>query len=260
MNKHHLSAAVLSHHQIEDYFYSSISLMHQHISEDVRAYATGVEVHVLNFLLVTENHSQIAKNVQKGIRLLDEHFDIPFAVYAVKPNLQTLEVLRYAGFVPDVDGITTAMQLDLLNWSVINDVSAGYDIRCVEHDLRDWLIPVESAFETCNLLSAQYQKRHQAAIDAGKSLQHYALYVDGQPVCALTLSRLGDIVRFDDIGTVTGMQRKGYASALVNHVLAEAKQQGATACYLDASPDGNGLYLRTGFLPLFEYQGFIRAE
>ncbi|PHM39835.1 GNAT family acetyltransferase [Xenorhabdus mauleonii] len=257
MNERHLSEAILSHHQIEDYFYSSISLMHQHISEDVRAYVTGVEVYVLNFLLVTDNHSQVAENVQKGIRLLDENFDVPFAVYAVQPNHQTREVLQQAGFVPDADGITTAMQLDLMNWP-INDVAAEYDIRCVEHELGNWAIPVESAFETGSLLSAQYLKCHQAAVEAGKSLQHYALYVDGQPACALTLSRLGNIVRFDDIGTVTDMQRKGYASALVNHVLKEVKQQGAIACYLDASRDGNGVYLRTGFQPLFEYQGFIR--
>ncbi|MBD2812542.1 GNAT family N-acetyltransferase [Xenorhabdus sp. Vera] len=258
MNKYHLSVATFAHHQIEDHFYSSISKMNQHISDDVRAYVTGVEAHILNFLLVIDNHAQIAEDLQKGIRFLDEKTIVPFAIYTVAPNHQTLEVIQQAGFVFDVDGITTGMQLDLLSWQP-NDLSAAeYDVRCVDRCLNDWATPVGSAFETGNILSGQYQKCHQAALDAGKSLQHYALYVDGQPVCALTLSWLGNLVRFDDIGTLVEQQRKGYASALINYVLNEARRDGAIACYLDASRDGNELYRRVGFKTLFEYQGFIR--
>ncbi|MBI6548817.1 GNAT family N-acetyltransferase [Xenorhabdus lircayensis] len=258
MNKHHLSVAILAHHQIEDLFFSSISRMYQHISEDVRAYVTGVETHALNFLLVTDNHAQTAEDLQRGIRLLNERNDVPFAIFAVEPDSQILAVLQQAGFVFDADSITTAMRLDLMNWQM-SDVSAGrYEIQCVDHCLGDWAIPIESAFETGSPISGQYQKCHQAALDAGKCLQHYALYVDGQPSCALTLSRLDNIVRLDDIGTVVEQQGKGYAFALINHVLNEARQQGATACYLDASCDGNGLYQRIGFKLLFEYQGFIR--
>ncbi|WP_244185939.1 hypothetical protein [Xenorhabdus ishibashii] len=55
MKKHQLSAAIWCHHQIEDYFFSSISQMsQQHISESVRAYVTGVETRSLNFLLVID--------------------------------------------------------------------------------------------------------------------------------------------------------------------------------------------------------------
>ncbi|MDC9590011.1 GNAT family N-acetyltransferase [Xenorhabdus sp. XENO-10] len=258
MKKNNLSAAIWAHHQIEDHFFSSISQMSQHISESVRAYVTGVETHSLNFLLVTDVNQQTAEDLQKGIQLLDEKTYVPFAIVAVEPDSQILAVVQQAGFVFDADSITTAMQLDLVNWQMSDASVMEYDIRCVNHCLDDWAIPMESAFETGDSISGQYQKCHQAALDAGKDLQHYALYVDGQPVCSLTLSRLDNIVRLDEISTLVEKQRRGYASALINHVLNEAKQYGVTACYLDASRDGNGLYRRIGFKPLFEYQGFIR--
>ncbi|OTA17576.1 GNAT family acetyltransferase [Xenorhabdus vietnamensis] len=258
MEEHNLVADIWTHHQIEDHFFSSISQMSQHISESVRAYVTGVETHSLNFVLVINVNQQTAEDLQKGIQLLDEKTYVPFAIVAVEPDSQTLAVIQQAGFVFDADSITTAMQLDLVNWQMSDLSAMAYDIRCVNHCLDDWAILVESAFETGDAISGQYQKCHQAALDAGKNLQHYVLYVNGQPVSSLTLSRLDNIVRLDEISTLVEKQRRGYASALLNHVLNEAKQYGATACYLDASRDGNGLYRRIGFKPLFEYQGFIR--
>ncbi|OTA19899.1 GNAT family acetyltransferase [Xenorhabdus beddingii] len=258
MNKQTLSMAILAHHQIEDYFFSSISLMHQHIGENVRAYVTGVGTHSLNFLLVIDVNDQTAEDLQKGIRLLDERTYVPFSIIVINPDSQILAVIQQAGFVPDPDSVVTAMQLNLMNWQRNEVLAVEYDIRCVDSCLDDWAIPVERAFETGDFISGQYQKCHQAALDAGKYLQHYALYVDGQSVCSLTLSRLDNIVRLDEIGTVVEKQGRGYASALINHVLDEAKQCGATACYLDASREGDGLYRHIGFKPLFEYHGFIR--
>ncbi|MEQ1975742.1 GNAT family N-acetyltransferase [Xenorhabdus sp. SGI240] len=258
MKKDRLSAAVWDHHQIEDYFFSSISQMSQHISESVRAYVTGVETNSLNFLLVIDVNEQTAGDLQRGIRLLEEKTYVPFAIVAVEPDSQILAVIQQTGFVLDADSITTAMQLDLVDWQMHNVSVMEYDVRCVDLCLDDWAIPIESAFETDDAISEQYQKCHQAALDAGKNLQHYTLYIDELPVCSLTLSRLNNFVRLDDISTVMGKQRRGYAFALINHVLNKAKQDSATACYLDASRDGNGLYRRIGFKPLFEYQGLSR--
>ncbi|PHM68254.1 GNAT family N-acetyltransferase [Xenorhabdus kozodoii] len=259
MKKHQLSAAIWNHHQLEDYFFSSISLMSQHISESVRAYVTGVETPALNFLLVIDVNEQTPGDLQRGIWLLEEKTYVPFMIVTVEPDSQILAVAQQAGFVLDADSITTAMQLDLVNWQMSDESAMEYDIRCVDHCLADWAIPTESAFETNDVISGQYQKCHQTALDAGKNLQHYALYVDGRPVCSLTLSRSNNLLRLDEISTVVEKQRRGYAFALLNHVLNEAKQEGATACYLDASRDGDHLYRRIGFKPLFEYQGLIRG-
>lgn len=258
MKKNQLSTAIWGHHQIEDYFFSSISQMSQHISERIRVYVTGVETDSLNFLLVINVSEQTAGDLQRGIRLLEEKTYVPFTIVAVEPDSQILAVIQQAGFVLDANSITTAMQLDLMDWQMNNVSVMEYDIRCVDHCLDDWAIPIESGFVTDDAISGQYQKCHQAALDAGKNLQHYTFYIDELPVCSLTLSRLNNFVRLDDISTVVEKQRRGYAFALINHVLNKAKQDGATVCYLDASRYGNGLYRRIGFKPLFEYQGFSR--
>ncbi|MBD2780986.1 GNAT family N-acetyltransferase [Xenorhabdus sp. 38] len=259
MKEYQLSKAILAHHKIEDYFFSSVSQICKHVCDDVRIYITGVEVHTLNFLLLMDNHVQIADPLQKGIQWMDEKIDLPFSIIAIEPDKQILSVIGQTGFVFDPDGITIAMQLDLMNWQLKNALAVGYEVRCVDHCLSDWAGPIKSAFEIGDLLSEQYQQCHQAALDAGKDLQHYTLYVEGKPVCALTLSKQDNIIRLDEIGTLVEEQRKGYASALIIHVLNEAKQQGVTACYLEASQDGNGVYQRIGFKPLFEYQSFIRG-
>ncbi len=260
MSIYNLSEAVLAHRKLEDYFFSSISRMYQHISTGVRAYVTGVETDALNFLLVVDGHEQTAEELKTGIQLLDEKANVPFLIVTVVPGSQVLAVIQQAGFVFDPDSITTVMQLDLMNWNIVDEGVEGYEIQRVDHCLVDWAIPVESAFEIGHFISGQYQQCHQMALNAGKCLQHYALYVDDQPICALTLSRLDNIIRLDDIGTVKEKKRRGYASALINYVLKEAKLHNATMCYLEASRDGNGLYRRIGFKPLFECQGFIREK
>ncbi|PHM28793.1 GNAT family N-acetyltransferase [Xenorhabdus innexi] len=258
MSLYNLSTSILFHRKLEDYFFSSISQMHWHIGAGIRAYITGVEADTLNFLQVINESAQITEELKSGIQLLDEKGNVPFLIVAVQPSGQILAVIEQTGFVADPDSITTVMELDLTNWQMEDEHCGKYEIRCVDHCLPDWAIPLESAFETGDAISGQYMKCHQAALRAGKCLQHYALYVDEKPVCALTLSRVDNIVRLDDISTVKENMRRGYASALINYVLNEARERGATACYLEASREGNGVYRRIGFNALFECQAFIR--
>ncbi|WP_426577975.1 GNAT family N-acetyltransferase [Xenorhabdus stockiae] len=260
MSLYNLSNSVLSHRKLEDYFFSSISQIYRHIGTGIRVYVTGVETDSLNFLQVVDENDQIAEELKAAIQLMNEQSDVPFLIVAVQPSHQVLAVIEQAGFVFDPDSITTVMKLDLINWQMKNEYCTEYEIRCVDHRLSDWILPVKSAFETGDAISGQYMKCHQAALIAGKCLQHYALYVDEQPVCALTLSRLDNIVRLDDISTVREKMGRGYASALINYVLSEARKKDATACYLEASREGNGVYRRIGFKSLFECQAFVRES
>ncbi|WP_446470462.1 GNAT family N-acetyltransferase [Xenorhabdus stockiae] len=262
MSLSNLSNSVLFHRKLEDYFFSSISQIYRHIGTGIRVYVTGVETDSLNFLQVVDENDQIAEELKAAIQLMNEQSDVPFLIVAVQvqPGHQVLAVIEQAGFVFDPDSITTVMELDLINWQIKDEYCAEYEIRCVDHRLSDWVLPVKSAFETGDYISGQYMKCHQAALIAGKCLQHYALYVDEKPVCALTLSRLDNIVRLDDISTVREKMGRGYASALINYVLSEARKKGATACYLEASREGNGVYRRIGFKSLFECQPFVRES
>ncbi|WP_340609700.1 GNAT family N-acetyltransferase [Xenorhabdus bharatensis] len=260
MSLYNLSTSVLSHRKLEDYFFSSISKIYRHIGTGIRVYVTGVETDALNFLQVVDENDQIAEELKTGIQLIGEQSNVPFLIVAMQPSRQVLAVIEQAGFVFDPDSITTVMELDLINWQMKVECYAEYEIRSVDHRLSDWMIPVKSAFETGDSISGQYMKCHQAALIAGKCLQHYVLYIDEKPVCALTLSRLDNIIRLDDISTVREKMGQGYASALIIYVLNDARKKGATACYLEASHEGNGVYRRIGFEPLFECQAFVRES
>ncbi len=253
MNNKHLPSAS-SYHQIENYFFSSISQFSQHINEYVRVYVTGIEVDIFNFLLVTKGCVDISDALRSGIKFL-EHTGLPFGIVFVEDEVQRVQQdIQQANLV--IGGETTAMQLNMSEW---HSEPVNHDIRCVDAVLQDWSIPLESAFasEEYNVIR-QYQERHQMAIEAGKELKHYALYIDGNPVCSLTLSILDNMARLDDIGTVVEVQGKGYATALIKYALNEAKINGAVVCYLEASSVGASLYRRLGFTPLFDYQSFYR--
>ncbi len=253
MNNKHLPS-VSSYHQMENYFFSSISQLSQHINEHVRVYVTGIEADIFNFLLVTKGCVDVSDFLRSGVKFL-EHTGLPFGVVFVEDeDLRVQQDIQQANFVNG--GVTTAMQLNLSEW---HNKPVNHDIRCVDIVLQDWSIPLESAFasEEYNV-TRQYLERHQAAVEAGKQLKHYALYVDGSPVCSLTLSILDNMARLDDIGTVVEVQGRGYATALIEYALNEARINGAVVCYLEASADGVSLYKRLGFAPLFDYQSFYR--
>jgi hypothetical protein len=51
------------------------------------------------------------------------------------------------------------------------------EIKCTNDCLMDWAAPIESAFESAPEVMGQYQTQHQSALDSGKRLIHFSLYV-----------------------------------------------------------------------------------
>jgi len=113
---------------------------------------------------------------------------------------------------------------------------------------------LQSAFCAGPAITAAYQGRHQAALKAGQALQHFTLFCAEQPVCSLTLTRCQNLARLDDIGTDSAYQGKGYATQLIQQVLAQLPAEGIEQCFLEASIEGASLYQRLGFVELFTYQ------
>ncbi|MBC8948612.1 MULTISPECIES: GNAT family N-acetyltransferase [Xenorhabdus] len=258
MNNHNTSVYILNHLRLEDYFYSSISQIHQHVSEHVWAYVTGINSSLFNFLLVTQNDPSVVKALETGIQLMEERCEQPFSIVTAGGYEHIQKVSNQAGFVYDPESLLISMRLDLENWQIEDRFHSEYDIRCVNHCLADWTTPIDNAFNVGQNIASQYQKSHEAALLAGKQLQHYALYVDEKPVSAMTLSRVQDHARLDDLGTLVDMQGKGYATALMHHVLSESKRQGVKEWYLDGVPARCPSYARMGFKPLFEHYAFFR--
>jgi GNAT superfamily N-acetyltransferase len=147
------------------------------------------------------------------------------------------------------------MQLNMESF-LPHSVRKDYKLKCTDKRLTDWAIPLESAFESEQKVIRQYQTQHQIAINTGKQLFHFSLYVKTNPVCSLTLSIQNRSARLDDIGTKTEFQGQGYASALIQYALEYAMSQNVSQCFLEASNEGVSIYKRIGFSDLFEYTCF----
>lgn len=245
------------YHQAEDYFFTSISRTYRHISDEVCAYFTGVEADSLNLLIVKQHSVNLATTLQNGIQFLDAA-GLPFSI--VFPGDMVDHVKNQMHDIHfSVAYTSSAMHLKLDNYLPANSHSHNkVEIRCTNDCLMDWAVPLESAFESKPGVMGQYQARHQSAMDAGKRLIHFSVYVNTEPVCSLTLSIHNQLARLDDIGTKVGFQNQGYASALVQHALSFAKSQNSSHCFLEASNDGASIYNRAGFSALFEYTAFHR--
>ena len=59
------------------------------------------------------------------------------------------------------------------------------------------------------------------------------------------------------VGTVASMRRRGFAGALVGHVLAYAARAGARTASLQSTRMGQPLYESLGFVPVGRYEEWI---
>ncbi|MGC5702792.1 GNAT family N-acetyltransferase [Pseudomonas sp. NFXW11] len=243
------------YHQAEDYFFVSISQFYRRFGRDLSAYCTGVEASSLNLLMLRDSAGDYAEPLAEGVAFL-QRTGMPFCVVVpesqvvrVSPLLQERQLL--------VADKTTCMFLDLQSHAAVPTPLA--DVRCTDQRLEDWGLPVESAFESAGGGIEQYLARHRAALQAGRALRHFTLYVEQRPVSALTLSLGPGVARLDDIGTVQGCQGRGYATTLIQAALSSAQGQGAQLCVLEASLEGLSIYRKIGFTALFDYRTFCQA-
>lgn len=243
------------YHQAENYFFTSISKKYRHFSDEACAYFTGVKADSLNLFIVKKHSANFDTTLQNGIQFLEAE-GLPFCL--VFPNDMLDQIKNQTETINfSVVHTSVAMQLNMEDYlppksSFSNEV----EIRCTNDCLIDWAAPLESAFDSGPEVTSQYQARHQDALDTGKRLIHFSLYVKSEPVCSLTLSINNQLAELNDVGTKIEFQNQGYASALVQHALLFAKSQNSSHCFLEASTAGISIYKRAGFSALFEYTAF----
>jgi ribosomal protein S18 acetylase RimI-like enzyme len=108
---------------------------------------------------------------------------------------------------------------------------------------------------------AGHRKRLEGlAVDISPVL---AVDAAGRSVAAGLAVRDGDLLGLFDIVTAPGQRRKGYAGALVEHLLAEGASGGAATAYLQVEPENSAaraLYGRYGFKDCYAYWYRLPAE
>jgi len=98
------------------------------------------------------------------------------------------------------------------------------------------------------------------ASKAGRSDMRFWLVEDGTPVSAVLDARSGDAVTLWCMSTPQRFARRGYARALLAHVLHVARAEGAAIGLLGATPAGKPLYDATGWRTLEQWRLFVRGE
>ncbi len=99
----------------------------------------------------------------------------------------------------------------------------------------------------------------QALRSAGNSgHRHFALYLEGKAVAIGTLVQRDGLGCLYNVGTLPSARNKGFASELVQHLLAIADQAGCRKLFLQVEPGGaaDRLYRKLGFVRVFSRTGF----
>jgi GNAT superfamily N-acetyltransferase len=87
----------------------------------------------------------------------------------------------------------------------------------------------------------------------------WVLEQDGEPVSAVTTTRIEDTVGLWTMATPPEHQRKGYGRALLAAVLSDARRDGAALGLLGATPAGLPLYRSTGWEIDEEWDLYVNA-
>ena len=120
----------------------------------------------------------------------------------------------------------------------------------LDQSLKDWMVPMISAFDSTVAITLLYAKAHEDLLKQGFRFEHFCLYKDKQPISSITLSMQGNSTRIDDVGTIPLYQGKGYATKIIKRALSEIKKLGLTYCFLEASNSALLIYKKLGFTPL----------
>lgn len=86
--------------------------------------------------------------------------------------------------------------------------------------------------------------------------QFYVGYLDGVPVATGILVLHANVAGIYYVIISPSHRKKGFGTAMMEHLIQQAKAKKYSICTLQASADGKGLYKRLGFKPLCSFKEF----
>lgn len=94
-------------------------------------------------------------------------------------------------------------------------------------------------------------------LDEDASGLHYGIFLKDKLVSCVSLFMEGDTAQFRKLATLREHQRKGYASALINHMIDECHHKKVKRLWCNARIDKTDFYSNFGFL--ITNKQFIKA-
>ncbi len=147
-----------------------------------------------------------------------------------------------------------SMALDLSAFSPGSGLPAGVKVREVacQDDVDAWAQVVVASYGFDDGVRRHYG-RHLVAQNGTVegSCHNYLGLLDGRPVATAVLFEGKEAAGINFVGTLPDARNRGIATAMMQHVLQEAKARGYRIATLNASEAGHPLYLRLGFADCF---------
>ena len=123
----------------------------------------------------------------------------------------------------------------------------GFSIQWVQNDAELWVwkLAQDAGFGCDEQLYYDAYTRDGYGVQA--AARHYVGFQDGQPVTSGTLLMCDGIASIYNVSTPPDVRRRGYASAIMSHMMGEAIGCGYRMMWIWASDAGKGVYARLGF-------------
>ena len=238
-----------SFYRCEDYFFRSISKDCLDFEGEGTAYFTGSSSEYLNPFFLRNNRSSLGSILEKAKAFYAVH-NCPWVIIIPEDSVSENheKILRSFNFHLNEKSVAMGISLDE---NTKFEMCQSSMIKPVNHNLKDWMIPLVDAFGSTLELSQQYTEAHVRALLKAQ-FYHFTIYEGDRAAASLTLSLNQNGACLNDVGTLPLFQRQGFASRLIIHALLEARKLGATQCFLEASDEGFSLYKKLGFTPLFK--------
>ncbi|PKH24095.1 GNAT family N-acetyltransferase [Pseudomonas fluorescens] len=239
----------------EDHFFATTCAMYRRHAAGINTYFAEENSSPWNTLFIRVGSAPLHEATQVILELIRRNV-APIRIVIPEVQVDGLRgALTGLGFEPAEKSTTMVLPLARFAPS-ISEEAVQISLTC---DLNEWANPLGSVFSISPQTVADYQARHQRALDADEALYHFILSAEGQVRCSLTLSLCEGEARLSDVGTLIGFRARGYATRLIQAALLHASGLGARRCFLEGSMMAVPLYQKLGFQRLFDCASFVRG-
>ncbi|HHF0526950.1 TPA: GNAT family N-acetyltransferase [Legionella anisa] len=234
-------------HDMERHFFSLISLNCLDY-QTITAFETGVQATGLNPAFVTKTDKELLHDLAH-CRSYFAQKNLPWAVIVSEDTIFS----EHENQLPQDYELTdtgVGMAFNLLANS-LNIPDNSLEFREMNEDLHTWSIPLIHGFQSTPEITHVYTLRYDEASKKSNDICHFSGFFAGEAVVSVTLTVRENLARIDDLATMPGFQKRGFASSMMVYALKKALDLKVQTCFLEASSAGLNLYKRIGFQSLF---------
>lgn len=236
-------------------FYSCAEHFHAEACQGSAMAVSGEPVADLNYLMLNSGDSAALAAFSRYVGWCDDR-KLPFACM-VAPDASEAAAPLCAEL-----GLVYATDWPLMVCP--GEAAADFPVQGVEirrlqtdDDYNGMVEVVESAYQ---MPIASVRRAMPLRLVQSPSLDIYVAERDGKIRSTVTVTRHGDVIGVWAMGTSVDAQGQKIGKALLSRVMFSARQAGATAFFLGATPAGFPLYQRLGYDTLYTAKVWVRGE